>query len=136
MSKAAQPRVHHPVVHSHCAVTRPLHHPHPYCSPLRNGQGNSSLACQPATQFLLLIFAETCLMALMHDHISLICILQLLGTIFYKPIRSRLLIVSCTSSKALVLFGLNIPSISERGVLKFPTVVHFSLSVLSNSAYF
>lgn len=74
-------------------------------------------------------------MALMDDHISLICILQLLGTIFYKPIRSSLLIVLCTSSTALLLFGLNVPSISERGVLKFPTVLRASLFVLSNSAY-
>lgn len=75
-------------------------------------------------------------MALMDDKILLICILQLLGTIFYKPIRSSLLIVLCTSSKALVIFGLNVPSISERDVSKFPIIVHFSLSVLSNPAYF
>lgn len=103
--------------------------------PSRTLRGTARLGCQLATQLLFLIFAETCLMALMDDHISLICILQLLGTIFYKPIRSSLLIVLCTSSTALVLFGLNVPSISERGVLKFPTVVHFSLFVLSNSAY-
>lgn len=107
---------------------------HPHCSPLRNPQQKliyEAASCQPNSFFDItwnLLNGPVC------DQILLMCILQLLGTKFYKPMTSNLLTVSYTSCKALVIFGLslNVLSISQRSVLKFPKFFHVSLLVLSN----
>lgn len=130
MSKATLPSIHHPDVHSCCAVTRHVNHPHLYCNPLRNPQWNSSAGLPADNLISIFHICSNLLNGLVHNQISLIHILQLLGTIAYKPLISGLLIVLCTSSKALMIFGLNVPSVSERYIK-----ISYSCSILFISSF-